>query len=171
LLQDTTELRLENAVDKTMDPTYEDAEDVKEILGVSWIKKDKRGKGSLKENIATKWIPQTRKIRSMPKRLQEDQRKNGELSHALKKPTKKQKVQTSKSNPRSTPEFDESKQVFYEYLESMEMLDRSPPSINDKEASPNNNINKNDFPTTMDCEKQDIPVGHIVIDMLSLMSL
>jgi hypothetical protein len=78
LLQDTTEIRSENVVDKTMDPTFEDTKDVQEILGVSWIKKDKRGKGSLKENTTAKWIPQTRTTRSMAKRLQEDQRKNEE---------------------------------------------------------------------------------------------
>jgi hypothetical protein len=41
LLQDTTELRLEIVVDKKVDPTYEDTEHVQEIIGVSWIKKDK----------------------------------------------------------------------------------------------------------------------------------
>jgi hypothetical protein len=41
--------------------------------------------------------------------------------------------------------LDESQQAFYEFLESMEMVDGGPPSVNDKEASPTNNINKNDF--------------------------
>jgi len=71
-LLDTTEIRSKIVADKTMDPTFEDTKDVKEVLGISWFKKDIRGKGSLKENIAAKWIPQTRTTKSMVKRLQEE---------------------------------------------------------------------------------------------------
>jgi len=95
----------------------------------------------------------------MVKRLQEDQRINEEMSSILNKPTKIHKVQGLEPNSISTPELDESQQVFYDFLESIEMMEDGPSSVNNKEASPTNSIKKGELPTTMDCEEKGIPTN------------
>jgi len=75
-LQGTTKLRSRNATVKIMEHTLEHAKEFQEILGISWTKKDKRGKISVKVDKATNLTLCPRTTRVMAKRIQQDQKKN-----------------------------------------------------------------------------------------------
>jgi len=81
------------------------------------------------------------------------------MSHVLDKPTKIQKGQVFQPNSRSTPELDESQQAFYDFLESIEMMEGGPSSVNNKDVSLTSRINMEELPTTMDFERKGLPTN------------
>jgi hypothetical protein len=75
----------------------------------------------------------------------------------LEKPIKEHKFQVSEPKSISTLEIDESQQDFYDFFESIEMMEGGPYYVNNKEFYPTNSINKEELPTYMYFEKKDIP--------------
>jgi len=70
--------------------------------------------------------------RAMAKRFEEDQRRNEEMRHVLDKPTKRHKIKFFEPKSRSTLELDEPQHAFFEFLESIEMKEGEPSSVNNK---------------------------------------